>query len=39
MEKEISSAKNSITTPDLKFWTFGKSAGLDNTYHENGGTA
>ncbi|WP_231424969.1 HNH endonuclease [Pedobacter sp. Leaf250] len=37
--KEISSAKNYIATPDLKNWTFGKSAGLDNTYHSNGGTA
>lgn len=37
--KQISSAKNYIATPDLKHWTFGKSAGLDNTYHFNGGTA
>lgn len=37
--KEISSAKNYITTPDFKHWTFGKSAGLNNTYHYNGGAA
>ncbi|MCB0539633.1 MAG: HNH endonuclease [Chitinophagales bacterium] len=37
--KEISSAKNYIATPDLKHWTFGKSAGLSNSYHSNGGTA
>ncbi len=37
--KELSSAKNYITTPDLKHWTFGKSAGLHDTYHANGGTA
>jgi hypothetical protein len=38
-KKEISSAKNFITTPDFKYWTFAKSAGLDNEYHANGGTA
>lgn len=37
--KELSSAKNYITTPDLKHWTFGKSAGLNDTYHANGGAA
>lgn len=37
--KELSSAKNYIGTPDLKNWTFGKSAGLNSTYHSNGGTA
>jgi predicted HNH restriction endonuclease len=37
--KELSSAKNYIATPDLKNWTFGKSAGLDKTYHANGGAA
>jgi len=37
--KELSSAKNYIATPDLNHWTFGKSAGLDNTYHSNGGSA
>ena len=38
-KKEISSAKNYVTTPDLKYWTFGKSAGLNNEYHADGGTA
>jgi predicted HNH restriction endonuclease len=37
--KELSSAKNYIATPDLKYWTFAKSAGLDDSYHANGGTA
>lgn len=37
--RQISSAKNYITTPDLKHWTFGKSAGLDNLYHSDGGKA
>jgi hypothetical protein len=37
--KEISSAKNYITTPDLQHWTFGKSAGLHDAYHANGGAA
>jgi hypothetical protein len=38
-KKEISSAKNYIATPDLKSWTFAKSAGLDNEYHAKSGTA
>lgn len=37
--KELSSAKNYISTSDLRHWTFGKSAGLGHTYHSNGGTA
>lgn len=37
--REISSAKNYIASPDLKNWTFGKSAGLDNKYHSDGGAA
>ncbi len=37
--KEISSAKNYVTTPDLKHWTFGKSAGPNNSYHSDGGKA
>lgn len=38
-KKEISSAKNFICTPDFEQWTFGKSAGIDNAYHYNGGAA
>jgi predicted HNH restriction endonuclease len=38
-KKEISSAKNYICTSDMKEWTFGKSAGLNNTYHADGGAA
>jgi hypothetical protein len=38
-KKEISSAKNYVGTPDLKHWTFGKSAGLNGQYHANGGAA
>jgi hypothetical protein len=37
--KELSSAKNYITTSDLKSWTFGKSAGLNDEYHADGGAA
>jgi predicted HNH restriction endonuclease len=37
--KAISSAKNYVCTPDMKHWTFGKSAGINNTYHKNGGAA
>lgn len=38
-KREVASAKNYISTPDLKHWTYGKSAGIDSEYHENGGTA
>ena len=38
-KKEISSAKNYICIPDMKQWTFGKSAGINDTYHYNGGAA
>lgn len=37
--REIASAKNYVCTPNLKYWTFGKSAGIDMTYHYNGGAA
>lgn len=37
--KEISSAKNYVCTPDFKFWTFGKSVGLNGEYHNHGGVA
>ena len=33
-ERELASAKNYITTPDLKHWTFGKSAGWNDEYHK-----
>lgn len=38
-QKRISSAKNYIATSDLKHWTFGKSAGIDNVYLPHGGMA
>lgn len=38
-KKEISSAKNYIATPDLNYWAFGKSVGINNEYHADGGTS
>jgi predicted HNH restriction endonuclease len=37
--KELGGSKNYICTPDLKYWTFGKSVGADGEYHYNGGVA
>jgi predicted HNH restriction endonuclease len=37
--KEIASAKNYVTVPGFRDWTFGKSAGLDEGYHADGGQA
>ncbi|PZR02192.1 MAG: hypothetical protein DI539_27850, partial [Flavobacterium psychrophilum] len=38
-KRELASAKNYVTTPDFKSWTFGKSAGINNEYHADGGAA
>jgi len=39
-KREIASAKNYICTPDMQYWTFGKSVGINgNSYHKDGGTA
>lgn len=37
--REVASAKNYVATPDLIHWTFGKSAGINETYFKNGGAA
>ena len=38
-KRELAGSKNFITTPDFKYWTFGKSVGADGEYHNNGGAA
>ncbi len=39
LTRELKSAKNFISTPDLKHWTFGKSVGRDGDYHSHGNGA
>lgn len=37
--KQLGSAKNYVTTPDLNQWTFGKSVNIENGYFNDGGVA
>jgi predicted HNH restriction endonuclease len=37
--RKIGSSKNYVATPDLKYWTFGKSVGKAGEYHDYGGAA
>jgi hypothetical protein len=37
--RELGSAKNYVCTPDLKYWTFGKTVGEFGHYHFHGGIA